>query len=66
MSDLLDDPASIPQFEEDPQAFLAMEPCMPMHSYMMHEFDSQNYAEATGNPKWEVAMDEECNSLIEN
>ena len=44
MNDLLDDPASIPQFEEDPQALLAMEPCMPMHAYMMHASNPQTYA----------------------
>ena len=39
---------------------------MPMHAYMMHGFDLQTYAEASGHPKWEAAMDEEFNSLIEN
>ena len=33
MSDILDDPASIPLFEEDPQELLAMEPCMTMHAH---------------------------------
>eukprot|EP00253_Pinus_taeda_P011054 PITA_11054 len=66
MSDTLDDPASIPLFEEDPQALLAMEPSMPMHAYLMHGSDPQTYAEANGHPEWEAAMDEEYNSLIEN
>ena len=66
MSDILDDLASIPLFEEDLQALLAMEPCMPMHAYMMHAYDPKTYAEAYGNPKWEEVLDEEYNSLIEN
>eukprot|EP00253_Pinus_taeda_P025994 PITA_25994 len=66
MSDILDDPASIPLFEEDPQPLLAMEPSMPMHAYMMHGSDPQTYAEANGHPEWEATMDEEYNSLIEN
>lgn len=61
MSDILDDLAFIPQFEEDSQALLAMETCMPMHAS-----DPQTYAEATGHPEWEAAMDEEYKSLIEN
>ena len=66
MSDILDDPASIPLFEEHLQALLAMDPSILMHSYMMHGSDPQTYAEANGHPEWEAAMDEEYNSLIEN
>lgn len=66
MSDILDDPAIIPQFEEDPQALLAMEPCMPMHAYMIHASNPQTYAKAVQHPKWEATIDEEYNSLIEN
>ena len=66
MRDLLNDLASIPQFEEDLQALLVMDPCMPMHAYMMHTYNPQTYAEAIGHPKWEATMDEEYNSLIEN
>ena len=57
MSDILDYLASIPLFEEDPQALLAMEPSMPMHAYMMHGSDPKNYAEASGHPEWEAEMD---------
>ena len=63
---MLDDIASIPQFEKDPQEILAMEPCMPMHAYMMHASNPQNYTEATGHPEWEAPMVVEYNSLIKN
>ncbi len=66
MSDILDDPASIPLFEEDPQELLAMEPPMPMLAYMMHGSDPQTYVEENGHLEWEASMDEEYNSLIEN
>ena len=51
MSDIFDDPTSIPLFEEDPQALLTMEPSMPTHAYIMHGSDPQNYAEANGHPE---------------
>ena len=66
MSYILDDRASIPQFEEYPQALLAMEPSMPMHAYMMHASNPQTYVEATGHPEWEATMDEEYKSLSDN
>ena len=51
MSDILDDPAYVPLFEEDLQALLAMEPSMPMHAYIMHGYDPQTYAKENGHPE---------------
>ena len=37
-----------------------------MHAYMVLASDPQSYAEAEGNFYWDIAMDEEYNSLIQN
>ena len=66
MSDLLDDVATIPQFEDAPKELLVMEPCMSMHTYMMPTSNPHTYVEVVGHPEWEEVMDEEYNSLIEN
>ena len=66
MSDLLNDPTPIPQFQGDPQALLAMEPCMPMHTYIMHIFDPHTYTKEVGYPEWEATIDEKYISLIKN
>ena len=51
---------------ESPEALLAMEPYMPMNSYMMHVCNPKTYVELAGHHEWDITMDEEYNSLIEN
>jgi hypothetical protein len=38
----------------------------PGHIFLVQSSDPQSYGEATGNPFWESAMQEEYNSLLEN
>jgi hypothetical protein len=49
-----------------PQALDSMEPFMPIHFYMTLVLDPQSHSEATGNPLWEVVMDEEYSVLMDN
>ena len=55
-----------PQFEEPSHALTATKPVIPMHCYMVLSLDSRAYAEATGNPLWEAALQDEYNSLVDN
>jgi hypothetical protein len=52
---------------EDPSHVLsAYEPVMSMHCYMVQSSDPHTCSEAVGNSIWEVAMQEEYDSLLEN
>jgi hypothetical protein len=44
------------QHEEPSHVFLASEPVMPMHCYMVQSTDPQNYNRAMGNPLWQASM----------
>jgi hypothetical protein len=52
---------------EDPSHILSSsEPSMPMNCYMVQSSDPHTYSKVVGNPLWEVAMQEEYDSLLEN
>jgi hypothetical protein len=68
--DLVGDPADTRRnrsdFKEPPIALTSIEPFPSKHIFSVQYLDPQYYGEATGNPFWESAMQEEYNSLLEN
>jgi hypothetical protein len=44
------------QHEESSHVFLASEPTMPMHCYMVQPIDLNNYDKVVGNTLWKEAM----------
>jgi hypothetical protein len=51
---------------EPSHVFLAPEPVMPIHFYMVQSIDPQNYSRVVGNPLWKAAMQKEYDSLLQN
>jgi hypothetical protein len=68
--DLVGDPTNTRRtqsdFEEPLVALTATEPFPSRHLFLVQYLDPQSYGEATGNPFWESAMQEDYNSLLEN
>jgi hypothetical protein len=68
--DLVGDPADTRRtrsdFEKPLLALTATEPLPPMHLFLVQSSDPNSYGEATRNPFWESAMQEQYNSLLEN
>jgi hypothetical protein len=68
--ELVGDPADTrrtrSQFFGAPQALAATEPLFPIHFYMSLGSYPKSHSEATGNPLWEAAMDEEYSALMDN
>jgi hypothetical protein len=66
--DLIGDPADTRRtrydFMEPHVVLTATEPLPSRDIFLVHSFDPQTYGEATGNPFWESAMQEEYNSLL--
>jgi hypothetical protein len=54
------------QQKEPSHVLLSFEPAIPLHCYMVQSSDSHIYSEVVGNPLWEVAMQEEYDSLLKN
>jgi hypothetical protein len=54
------------QFEGATHVLTSIEPLYPMHAYMVLASDPHSYAEAEGNTYWDISMDVEYNSLIQN
>jgi hypothetical protein len=53
-------------FKEPPLALTATKLFLPMHLFLVQPSYPQYYGEATRNPFWEFAMQDEYNSLLEN
>jgi hypothetical protein len=70
VGDLVGDPADTRRtrsdFKEHPVALTSTEPLPSRHIFLVQYSDPQSYGKAAGNPFWESAMQEECNSLLEN
>jgi hypothetical protein len=64
--DPLDSRRTRSQHEEPSNVFSYFQPVMPMHCYIVQYSYPWAYSEAMGNPLWEVAMQEEYDSLLEN
>eukprot|EP00253_Pinus_taeda_P026365 PITA_26365 len=54
------------EFIEPPLSLTATEPTPSRHCHLVKYSDPQSFAEATGHPSWESAMEQEYNSLLEN
>jgi hypothetical protein len=54
------------QFEGILHTLIASEPLLPMNFYMVLLSNPHSYAKVVGNHYWEVSMNEDYNSLIEN
>jgi hypothetical protein len=54
--DPLDSRRTRSQHVNPPHVFLASEPGIPMHCYMVQSSDPHTYCEVVGNPLWKTSM----------